>query len=72
MAGPGEYVVDRTEGIPRVEDLPEPKVTAGSRNYSRRLCPKCGHSGYRKRTFERTLHDVGNLSGGCPRNIRLT
>jgi hypothetical protein len=72
MAGPGEYVADGTEGITRVEDLPKPKVAARSRNFSRRPCPECGHSCYRKRTFERTLHDVGDLVSGRPRNIRLT
>jgi len=72
MAGPGEYVADGTEGITRVEDLPKPKVVPRSRNFSRRPCPKCGHSCYRKRTFERTLHDVGDLVSGRPRNIHLT
>jgi hypothetical protein len=72
MAGPGEYAADGTEGITRVEDLPKPKVAARSRNFSQRPCPKCGHSCYRKRTFERTLHDVGDLVSGRPRNIHLT
>lgn len=72
MAGPGEYVADGTEGITRVEDLPKPKVATRSRNFSRRPCPECGHSCYRKRTFERTLHDVGDLVSGRPRNICLT
>lgn len=72
MSGPGEYVADATEGITHVEDLPTPKVMQHSRIFSRRLCPKCGHSCYRKRTFERILHDVGDLVGGRPRNIHLT
>lgn len=72
MTGPGEYVSDGTEGITCVEDLPKPKVSARSRNFSQRPCPKCGHSCYRKRTFERTLHDVGDLVSGRPRNIHLT
>ena len=72
MAEPGEYVADGTEGITRVEDLPRPKVAARSRNFSHRPCPECEHSCYRKRTFERTLHDVGDLVSGRPRNIRLT
>ena len=72
MAGPGEYVADRTEGITCVEDLPKPKVVRRSRNFSRRPCPKCGHSSYRKRTYERMLHDVGDLVSGRPRKIRLT
>lgn len=72
MPGPGEYRADRTEGITRVEDLPKPRVVRRSRNFARRSCPKCGHSCYRKRTFERTLHDVGDLVYGRPRNIHLT
>lgn len=72
MAGPGEYVADSTEGITRVEDLPRPKITTRSRNFSRRRCSDCGHSCYRKRTIERTLHDVGDLVSGRPRKILLT
>ena len=72
MAGPGEYVADVTEGITRVEDLPKPKIVPRSRNFSRRPCPQCGHSCYRKRTCERTLHDVGDLASGRPRNVHLT
>ena len=72
MAGPGEYVADETEGITRVKDLPKPKVVARSRDFSRRPCPRCGRSCYRKRTCERTLHDVGDLVSGRPRKIQLT
>lgn len=72
MPGPGEYRADRTEGIIRVEDLPQAKLVKRSRNFSRRPCPKCGHSCYRKRTFERTLHDVGDLASERPRNIHLS
>lgn len=72
MPGPGEYRADRTEGITRVEDLPKPKVVRRSRNFSRRPCPECGHSCYCNRTVERTLHDVGDLVSGRPRNIHLT
>lgn len=72
MPGPGEYRADPTEGITRVEDLPKPRVVRRSRNFARRPCPECGHSCYRKRTFERTLHDVGDLVSGRPRNIRVT
>ena len=72
MVGPGEYVADATEGITRVEDLPKPKIVRRSRNFSRRPCPKCGHRCYRKRTCERTLHDVGELVSGRLRNIHLT
>src|SRR5437764_1430981 len=44
---PGSSVPDRTEGIPRVEDLPRPLVVSRSRNYRRRVCPHCGRSCYR-------------------------
>ena len=72
MPGPGEYVADCTEGITRVEDLPRAKVVERSRNYPRRRCPQCGHSCYRNRTVERTLHDLGDLVSGRPREIQLS
>jgi len=72
MPGPGEYVADGTEGITSVEDLPQPKVVRQSRNYSRRPCPECGRSCYRKRTMQRTLHDLGDLVSDRPRDLHLT
>lgn len=72
MPGPGEYRADRTEGITRIEDLPQAKLVERSRNYSRRLCPECSRSCYRNRTVERTLHDLGNLVSERPRDIHLT
>lgn len=72
MPGPGEYVADRTEGITRVEDLPEAKVVKRSRNYARRPCPQCGRSCYRNRTVGRTLHDLGDVAGERPRELHLT
>ena len=72
MPGPGEYVSDRTEGITRVEDLPKAKMVERSRNYPRRPCPQCGHSCYHNRTMERTLHDLGDLVSGRPRDIQLS
>ena len=71
MPGPGEYVADRTEGITRVEDLPQAKSVGRSRNYARRRCPSCGRSCYRHRTGQRTLHDVGDLVSERPRDIHL-
>jgi hypothetical protein len=70
--GPGEYRPDPTEGVQRVEDLPKPKYVAQSRNYHHRPCPRCGRSAYRNRTFQRRLHDVGDLVSGRPREIVLT
>jgi hypothetical protein len=70
--GTGEYLPDLTEGIQRVEDLTKPKRLKQSRNYEQRACPRCGRSAYRNRTFQRHLHDVGDLVSGRPRTILLT
>jgi len=72
MAGPGRYVPDETEGIVRVEDLPEARVSERSRNYRHRTCPNCGRSAYRLRTVVRRLHDLGDLVSGKPRDIQIT
>lgn len=72
MSGPGEYRPDPTEGITRPADLPKPKVVKQSRNFPQRPCPRCGQSGYRAKTLTRTLHDVGDLVSGRPRDIELT
>lgn len=72
MPGPGEYRADRTEGITRVEDLPQAKLVKRSRNFSRRPCPECGRRCYCNRTVERTLHDVGDLASERPRELHLT
>jgi hypothetical protein len=68
---PGEYVPDSTEGITRVEDLPEPLVYQRSRNYRRRPCPCCGHSSYRDGHGQRTLHDIGCLLRDRPRDLQV-
>jgi ribosomal protein S27AE len=72
MTGPGQYLPDATEGITRVEDLPQPFPVARSRNYRRRRCPRCGHGAYRNRTFTRTLHDLGDLAANRPRDLVIT
>ena len=72
MAGPGEYVADRTEGITRVEDLPKSRIIQRSRNRSRRPCPECGRSCYRHRTMQRTLHDLGDSRSERPCDILVT
>jgi hypothetical protein len=64
---PGEYVPDSTEGITRVEDLPQPLLCQRSRSYRRRLCPYCGHSSYRDGLGRRSLHDLGCLLRDRPR-----
>jgi len=72
MSEPGEYRADCTEGITRVEDLPQALRVERSRNYARRPCPECGRSCYRNRTVERTLHDLGDLVRERPRDVLLT
>lgn len=67
--GPGEYLPDPTEGITRVEDLPQAKTRQRSRDYRWRPCPRCGHSSYRDRVFQRTLHDLGDLNAGRPCDV---
>jgi hypothetical protein len=69
MSGPGEYTADVTEGITRVEDLPQPKVVRRSRSYKRRKCPHCGHWAYRDKALTRTLHDLGDLAANRPRDL---
>ena len=68
---PGIYLPDVTEGIVRVQDLPAPRVIERSRNYPNRPCPKCGHSAYRLRTAQRTLHDLGDPITGRPRDLHV-
>jgi transposase-like protein len=72
MPGVGEYRPDVSEGITRVEDLPQPKVVRQNRDFKRRRCPICGHSSYRNRRVGRTLHDLGDLISGRPRDIHLS
>ena len=72
MLGPGAYCPDPTEGITRPEELPKPHLVQQSRNFKHRPCPRCGKSSYRDRVFTRTLHDVGDLISGRPRDIALT
>jgi hypothetical protein len=69
--GPGEYVPDCTEGITRIEDLPQPVAERRSRNYRRRCCPRCGGRGYRYGQGKRLLHDVGDLRRNRPRDFLL-
>ena len=72
MAGPGEYVPDPTEGITRVEDLPEPRIEQRSRNYPARRCRCCGHRAGRYAVASRTLHDLGDLGSGRPVDLVVT
>ena len=72
MFGPGEYRPDPTEGITCVEDLPPPKIIVRRRNAKRYLCPHCGHQAYRDKQKQRTLHDLGDLRTGRPRDLLVS
>jgi hypothetical protein len=69
--GPGEYLPDSTEGITRVADLPTPLQECRSRSYRRRPCPRCGRPCPRHSLGLRTLHEVGSLRRGRPRQLRV-
>ncbi len=56
--GPGEYLPDPTEGITRVEDLPQPKLVRIDRNFKRQACPRCGHLAYRDRVYTRRPREL--------------
>src|SRR5882672_4529722 len=56
MFGPGEYVLDPTEGIVDIEELPRPQLVAYSRNHEHTLCPRCDHLAYCHECGQRTLH----------------
>jgi transposase len=71
MPGPGEYVPDVTEGITRVEDLPEPHIERRSRNYPARRCRRCGRRAARYAVASRTLHDLGDPRSGRPVDLAI-
>ena len=66
MFGPGEYVPDPTEGIVDGKDLPTPQLVTSNRNHQHTPCPRCGHLASRHTSAQRTFHDRGDLSIGCP------
>lgn len=69
--GPGAYVPDATEGITRVEDLPEPQVLIIHRDHDRLPCPRCGRPVARLRRRTRRLHDLADPLLGRPRELHV-
>ena len=57
MFGPRTYRPDPTEGITALAELPQPEIVPSSRNEKRQPCLHCGHSAYRDKQSQRTLHD---------------
>ena len=72
MCGPGEYRPAPSAGLTAPADLPQPEIVPYSRNDLRQSGPRCGHSAYRAKQAQRTLHDVGNLAVWCPRDRLVT
>ena len=72
MFGPGAYVPDPTEGIVDIQALPRPQLVAYCRNHDHTPCPRCGHRASRHKAGQRTLHDLGDLSTGCPVDLLVT
>jgi hypothetical protein len=72
MFGPGEYRPDPSVGITAPADLPQPEIVPYSRHDIRPPCPRCGPSASRDKQWHRTLHDVGHLDVGCPRDLLVT
>jgi len=66
---PGRYVPDTSEGITRVEDLPQPRLRCRSRNYRRRRCRRCGRAAARHDVGSRKLHDLSTLQSGHPLDL---
>lgn len=69
---PGEYWSDPTEGITNPADLPKPRVVQRRCSFTHRPCPQCGREAPRDKTFTRTLHELGDLKLGLPKDIELT
>ena len=72
MFGPGAYVPDPTEGLVDIKDLPRPHLVVYSRNHDHTPCPRCDHLASRHTSGQRTLHDLGDLSTGCPVDLLVT
>lgn len=72
MCGPGAYRPDPSEGMVAMADLPQPEIVPASRNDTRNACPRCGHTAYRDKQSQRTLHDLGHLALWCPRELVIT
>jgi len=72
MAALGNYVPDSMAGIEQVEDLPAPKIVRRHCNHKHARCPTCRHKSYRRRTMERTLHDLGDHMAGRPCDLHVT
>jgi transposase len=67
--GPGEYIPDTA--YTRIEDLPKPIVIKEKRIQDIQPCPRCHKPSRREHIYERSLHDIGDLVSGRPRELRI-
>jgi len=72
MSGPGEYVPDVTEGITRVEDLPQSRLERRNRTRAALSCPNRGRRAGRYAVAVRTLHDLGDARAEQPVDLLIT
>ena len=72
MFGPGAYVPDPPEGMVDVNDLPAPTLVAYDRHHDHTPCPRCGPLASRHTSGQRTFHDLGHVSTGCPVDLVVT
>ena len=72
MGRPGEYVPDVTEGITRIEALPETHVEQRRAVFLARPCPRCSRRAGRHALATRTLHDLGDPRDGRPVDLVVT
>jgi len=71
VLGPGEYRLDPSLQIKRVEDLPKPVIVVENRVQARCACPTCGALSPRTYTRKRKLYDIGDLVSGRPRRVTV-
>lgn len=69
--GPGEYVLDASIQIKRVEDLPQPVIRVEDRVQAGCACPVCGTMSARTYIRSRKLYDIGDLTSGRPCRVTV-
>ena len=72
MCGPGADRPAPSAGSTAPAALPQPESVPSRRKDLRQPCLRCGHAAYRDKPSQRTLHDLGKLALGCPRELVVT
>ena len=64
---------DRTEGRADTKERTRQGLAGWSPTQTTTTpCPRCNHLAYRHKSGQRTLHDLGDLSTGCPVDLLVT